>query len=174
MKKWMIVILILGLVGYAIFDFVTKDSGPDMAAGEGIKKGELAPDFELETLDGQAVKLSDYRGQKVMLNFWATWCPPCRAEMPDMQKVEENREDVTILAVNQVQTETNPDGIAPFLEELGVDFTVLLDENAFVGQMYEANALPLSYLINTDGSIHHIQQGPMNYDSMIKTFNEMH
>src|SRR5699024_11976097 len=87
-----------------------------MGQGEGLKKGDIAPDFELETLSGETVTLADYRGQKVMLNFWATWCPPCRAEMPDMQKVQDERDDVVILAVNQVQTESNPDNIAPFLD----------------------------------------------------------
>ncbi|HLR43341.1 MAG TPA: TlpA disulfide reductase family protein, partial [Pseudogracilibacillus sp.] len=157
-----------------IFDFVAKDKAPGMGQGEGLKKGDIAPDFELETLSGETVTLADYRGQKVMLNFWATWCPPCRAEMPDMQKVQDERDDVVILAVNQVQTESNPDNIAPFLHEIGVDFTVLLDENTFVGTMYQAKSLPLSYLINTDGTIEYIRNGPMNHDLMMKTFDDMH
>lgn len=174
MKKWIIIIIVVGLAGYAIVDFVVKDKETEVASNEGIEKGDIAPDFMLKTLSGEEVNLSDYRGKKVMLNFWATWCPPCRAEMPDMQKVHEDREDVVILAANQVHTESSPDDIAPFLDEMGIDFTVLLDENGVVGPMYHAKALPRTYLINSDGRIHHVQQGPMNYDTMIKTFNDMH
>ncbi|HLR66784.1 MAG TPA: hypothetical protein VK105_06535, partial [Virgibacillus sp.] len=64
MKKWIIVIIIVGLAGYAIFDFVAKDKAPGMGQGEGLKKGDIAPDFELETLSGETVTLADYRGQK--------------------------------------------------------------------------------------------------------------
>src|SRR5699024_1179865 len=94
LKKWIIVIVIAGLLGYAVYDFASTKGGtaekeePDT----GIEKGDMAPDFELETMDGETVKLSDFRGEKVMLNFWATWCPPCRAEMPDIQKFHENEE----------------------------------------------------------------------------------
>ncbi|WP_267902155.1 peroxiredoxin family protein [Lentibacillus cibarius] len=71
----------------------------------GLQKGNIAPDFELTTLEGEQVSLSDYRGQRVVLNFWASWCPPCKAEVPDLQKFYENK-DVEILAVNLTKTET--------------------------------------------------------------------
>ncbi|WP_343033610.1 TlpA disulfide reductase family protein [Virgibacillus ihumii] len=66
----------------------------------------ILPGFQLETLEGEKVKLSDFRGNPVMLNFWATWCPPCRAEIPDMEKLHQNK-DITILAVNLTKSEAN-------------------------------------------------------------------
>src|SRR5690625_3163943 len=89
----------------------------------GLDQGDLAPDFELNTLDGDTVKLSDFRGEKVMVNFWATWCPPCRAEMPDMQKFHEDK-DVVILAVDLTETEDDFDDIPEFIDEFGVTFRV--------------------------------------------------
>src|SRR5690625_1953509 len=100
------------MAGWAIYDFIIKedaesamiDESSTQTDGEnttdaefGLERGNLAPDFELETLDGETAKLSDFRGKPVLLNFWATWCPPCRAEMPDMQKFYEDK-DVVILA----------------------------------------------------------------------------
>src|SRR5699024_11611819 len=97
-KKWIIIIAVVGLLGYAVYDFFgnqTDESAEEEDANVGIEKGDMAPDFELETLDGGKVKLSDLRGEKVMINFSATWCPPCRAEMPDMDKLHENEEGTT-------------------------------------------------------------------------------
>ncbi|SDI57027.1 peroxiredoxin family protein [Natribacillus halophilus] len=129
MKKGILIVIVIGALGWAIFDFVMSSddsaeenntvlddsvqSPPTEGAEEsdesdefGLEEGEIAPDFELKTLDGETMRLSDYRGERVMLNFWATWCPPCRAEMPDMQKLYDE-EDVVILAVNMTETENN-------------------------------------------------------------------
>src|SRR5699024_7178323 len=112
----------------------------------GLEKGKLAPDFEVTTLDGEHVKLSDYRGERVMLNFWATWCPPCRAEMPDMQKVYE-KENVTILAVNMIETESNEEDVADFVKSYELTFPILIDENSNIMMDYRIQAYPTSYLI---------------------------
>src|SRR5690625_3213867 len=123
MKKWILVVVVVGLLGWAVYDFViSDDEAAEEAATEkddevGIEVGDTAPNFTLETLDGEEVKLSDYRGQKVLLNFWATWCPPCRAEMPDMQKYHEEDDDAVILAVNLTETEKSSTGVDEFLDE---------------------------------------------------------
>lgn len=79
---------------------------PNQKVGTGIKQGQYAPDVQLETIDGETVRLSDYRGQPVILNFWATWCPPCRAEIPDFQKLyDDEDQNVEILAINMTNTE---------------------------------------------------------------------
>src|SRR5699024_5486469 len=139
-KKWIIILALIGVVGWIISDFVmsnnTKkqsisESDNDISAIEseeetGLESGDLAPDFELKTVDGETVKLSDFRGEKVLLNFWATWCPPCRAEMPDMQKYHEDYDEGVILAVNLVETEQSMGQVEDFLTEYGITFQILL------------------------------------------------
>src|SRR5699024_9680896 len=130
MKKSIFIAIVLVMLGWAVYEFISSSNEQsdqeenkitaipeedtaeiDSTAVEesdeiATKKGELAPDYELTTLDGEQVKLSDYKGERVMLNFWATWCPPCRAEMPDMEKFQQNK-DVQVLAVNLTETEAS-------------------------------------------------------------------
>lgn len=186
MKKWVIIIVIVGLFGWATYDFIlgnmeekqleTQIENQELSnanAEVGLKKGQMAPDFELETIEGEKVKLSDYKGEKVLVNFWATWCPPCRAEMPDMQQFHEDYDDAVILAVNLAETELSPTNVEEFLDEYGVTFDVLSDTDSRVATIYNASVLPTSYLINTKGEIHNIAQGALNYDQMVQAFDEM-
>ncbi|MEI3612138.1 TlpA family protein disulfide reductase [Pseudogracilibacillus sp. SO30301A] len=174
MKKWIIIVVVVGLLGWAVYDFaINKETTQELDPDVGLEKGNLAPDFELETIDGETVKLSDFRGEKVMLNFWATWCPPCRAEMPDMQKFHEEHDEGVILAVNLTETENSPRNVVKFLEEYGISFTVLEDKNTTVGNIYRAQSLPTSYLINSEGKIHNIAVGPLNYELMVQEFEKM-
>ncbi len=183
MKKWILVVVVVGLLGWAVYDFVLSDSDTaeettteEKAAEEvGIEVGDTAPNFTLETLEGEEVKLSDYRGQKVLLNFWATWCPPCRAEMPDMQKYHEEDagDEVVILGVNLTSQENSMTGIEDFLDEYDISFIILSDKTETTAHIYDAFSLPTSYLINKDGSIHDIAVGPLNYELMIEKLDEM-
>ncbi len=174
MRKWIIIIIIVGLFGWAVYDFTSKQIAKNADPDIGIEKDNLAPDFELTTLDGETVKLSDYRVEKVLLNFWASWCRPCRSEMPDMQKFHETYDDVVILAVNLTETERSKTNVTNFLEEYEITFPVLLDNETVVGNIYNTRALPTSYLINSDGKIHNIATGPLNYESMVQEFDKMH
>ena len=170
MKKAIPIVIVIGMLGWAIFEFVNSSSG---AADEvGLERGKVAPDFEVTTLEGEQVKLSDFRGERVMLNFWATWCPPCRAEMPDMQKVYEE-EDVTILAVNMTETEINEEVVSDFVDELDLTFPILMDEESDVTFSYKIQAYPTSYMIDTNGRIQFITYGPMNHEQMMQQFNSM-
>src|SRR5699024_6456080 len=166
-SRWIIIVFIVGLVGWAVYDFAinsdAEQADPEANiehtdAETGLEKGNLAPDFELETIDGEEVKLSDYSGQKVLLNFWATWCPPCRAEMPDMQKYHEEKagDEVVILGVNLTSQENSMTGIEEFLDEYDISFTIVSDKTETTAHIYDAFSLPTSYLVNTDGSIHDI------------------
>lgn len=138
----------------------------------GLEIGNEAPDFELETLDGEKVKLSDYRGHPVMLNFWATWCPPCKDEIPDMQKFYEDN-DVVVLAVNLTDTEMSEKTVQKFADEFGITFPVALDVDSEASLLYRINPIPTSYMINADGIIIHKQYGAMTYDMMMKLLNKM-
>lgn len=143
---------------------------------EGLAKGEQAPDFELTTLDGEVVKLSDYQGQKVLLNFWATWCPPCRAEMPHMQTYfEEQAEDenVVILAVNLTTEDKGIEKVEDFVEEFGLEFSIPMDEEGDVGSTYQTVSIPTSYMIDTKGRIQNKVVGPMDLPMMEQLVEEM-
>lgn len=178
MKKWIIGIIVLGVVGWAIFDFASSDDAPENLSPSdsvGLDRGDKAPGFTIETLEGEEVKLADYQGQKVLLNFWATWCPPCRAEMPDMQKFYENDagDDIAILGVNLISEEQSMTGVKDFLDEYEISFPILVDDASSVAYLYKAHSLPTSYLINKDGTIHDVAVGPLNYELMVQKFAEM-
>lgn len=146
---------------------VTSDNGE-----EGLEIGNLAPDIQLKTLEGQDVYLSDYRGKRVMLNFWATWCPPCRAEMPDMEKFHQNT-DIEILAVNLIDTESSEKQVHDFIDDYNLTFSILLDEGNEAATIYRIQPIPTSYLINSDGTIHNKAFGALNYELMIQEFEKM-
>ena len=151
---------------------VSSEKGTGMTppnAPEGLKAGESMPDVELKTLDGKSVNLSDYKGEKIFLNFWATWCPPCRVEMPEMQEFHEKYGDeVHIIAVNATGTEKSVDKVKEFAEENGYTFTILLDEKNKATSKYRATALPTTYFIGADGVI----QTPRKVGPMTKSFME--
>ncbi|MCM3738950.1 TlpA family protein disulfide reductase [Oceanobacillus luteolus] len=145
----------------------TSVSGGMIAPAEsvGIQPGEIAPDFELETLDGAVVKLSELKGEKVILNFWATWCPPCKEEMPEMQEFyDKYGDDINVIAVNFKEKN---DKVAEFLNEYGYTFPSPLDSEGLVGHEYGVLTLPTTYFINSDGVIQEPRHvGPMTYEFM--------
>ncbi|WP_040227769.1 TlpA disulfide reductase family protein [Bhargavaea cecembensis] len=136
----------------------------------GIGQGQLAPDFTLKTLDGGEMTLSDLRGKKVILNFWASWCGPCRAEMPHMEKFftdEAEEAGVEIVAVNLSASERGNDekvmsNITGFVEEFGMTFPVLLDSDGQQGETYKVIAVPTTYFLDASGIIRQVVRGPMD------------
>jgi peroxiredoxin len=140
------------------------------AAASAPQAGFLAPDFSLQTTDGETYALSDLRGQAVLINLWATWCPPCRAEMPAIQKMYEEYQDqgLIVLAINStVQDEAS--AIAPFVSEYGLTFPVLLDETGAVATAYQLRSLPSSYFIGRDGVIREVVIGGPMSEALLRT-----
>ena len=125
--------------------------------------GGSAPALELKDLDGRAHRLADYRGRVVLINFWATWCGPCRDEMPSIQRLKEKLggRPFTVLAVNLDEPESR---IRKFLSEMKVDFTVLLDPERKVARAWDARILPASFLIGPGGRIHYSLVGELEWD----------
>jgi thiol-disulfide isomerase/thioredoxin len=110
---------------------------------------DLAPDFSLESLNGDSVSLSDYRGKAVMINFWATWCPPCRAEMPLIQDfADQFADELVVLAVNAGEHRGD---VAYFVEEHGFDLVFLLDPENSVATLFNVRGFPTTLFIDQQG-----------------------
>ncbi len=124
------------------------------------RAGSRAPDFSLTSLDGEMVRLSDLRGRPVLLNFWATWCGPCRVEMPHIQeRYERHSPDLLVLAIDM---DESAEIVAPFVSELGLSFPILLDPGGKVnGELYNVRGYPSSYFIDSEGVIRVVQIGLM-------------
>ncbi|MDL2310610.1 TlpA family protein disulfide reductase [Peptostreptococcaceae bacterium OttesenSCG-928-C18] len=122
---------------------------------EGFEVGDIAPDFNVKLLSGETVKLTDFRGKPVLLNFWATWCPPCQYEMPDFQKLyNEYGDNLIILAVNLGEAENE---VNTYIEENKYTYRIGLDEMAEI--KYPVLALPTTLLIDKEGKIKAFEEG---------------
>lgn len=133
----------------------------------GVAVGRRAPELQLETLEGDWVRLSGFRGQPVMINFWAVWCGFCRIELPGMQEVYEAYRDqgFVILAVD-VQEERSE--VKPFVDELGLTFPVLLDSKGEVSRSYRIRGLPTSYFVGQNGVIMGRELGPIDKEWIVR------
>lgn len=141
-----------------------------------VKKVVAASDFELQNMDEENVKLSDYKGKVVLLNFWATWCPPCIREMPSMEHLQQqiNTNDFKIIAVNQME---EPDDVFAFSGQLDIDptFEILFDHSSIVSQMYGVRGLPTTYLIDKRGNVRYRAVGGrlFNHPSVVAIINQL-
>src|SRR5579864_735493 len=115
-------------------------------------KGKQAPDFSLQDLDGKPVKLSDFRGKAVLLNFWATWCGPCKVEMPWFVELQKQYGPQGLEIVGVALDDSGKDAIEKFAKSMGVNYTILQGQDA-VGDAYGAIGLPTSYFIDRSGKI---------------------
>ncbi len=152
------VIFVLGLAALGWGRVPAEGSGADLPPAPII--GHPAPGFALQTLEGEALSLADLQGQPVVLNFWATWCGPCRAEMPELQRLHERLgpAGVVVLGVNQNET---PQAIANFRAELALDFPTVLDVRLGVSREYGVNSIPTTFFIDRQGVIRSLFIGPM-------------
>jgi len=139
---------------------------------EGVEIGDKAPDFMLETLDGETMQLSDFQGERVMINFWATWCPPCKQEMPDMERFYQEHDPV-ILSVNLTDEEMSTKQVGQFIQELELTFPILLDKEGEVGNLYRIQPIPTTYMVDAEGIIQFKSIGALSYEQMVKQFEQM-
>ncbi|TDQ40312.1 peroxiredoxin family protein [Aureibacillus halotolerans] len=138
-------------------------TGPDAEQIKStLKVGELAPDFSLKNADGETVRLSDYRGKPVLLNFWASWCEPCKEEMPVFQDYYESENpSVQLLTVNATTTERSKKDAVNFVRANGFTFPVVYDTKSEVIPDYRAYYLPVTFMIDADGKLTYERRGPL-------------
>lgn len=134
------------------------------------RAGFLAPDFTLTTADGDTVTLSALRGHPVIVNLWASWCGPCRAEMPALQRIHEAYQDtgLILLAVNATPQDSESAALA-FAAELGLTFPILFDTVGEASRLYELRALPSTYFIGPDGTIQEVVIGGPMAEALLRT-----
>jgi peroxiredoxin len=131
---------------------------PAFAAHATVTPSNGAPDFTLPTLGGPNVRLQEQRGQVVMINFWASWCGPCRDEMPQLARLYEKyrASGFTVLAVN---IDEDPKKAAGLAQQLGMRFPVLLDSGKQVSRLYDLSAMPSTVLVDRDGRVRYVHRG---------------
>lgn len=132
--------------------------------------GFPAPDFTLKTPKGEAYTLSELKGQAILVNLWATWCPPCRAEMPTIEKIYQEYKDqgFIVLAIDMTYQD-DPFAVVPFVDEFKLTFPILLDETSDVASAYQLRSLPSSYFINRAGIIQEVVIGGPMSETLLRT-----
>lgn len=163
-------LMIAGLLALGIYRYGPGDEAPDPASRAGNLLGAPAPDVTLTLLDGSTLRLADLRGQVVVLNFWATWCEPCKEEMPLFQTFAEagNADGIPIAILGVgVKARDTPDAIRGFIQDLGITYPIAHDgggDSPLVGPVEaafgKADFLPLTFIITPDGVVSHVQVGP--------------
>jgi len=148
-------LLLFGLTFLASLALV-QCVGPQQGSGE-AQIGQPAPTFQLEDLEGNQIALEQYRGKIVMLDFWATWCGPCRQSMPVLEELQARySDDLVLLAIN---LEESREQVRSFAAQENIRSKVLLDEQGEVGRAYRSMSIPMQVLIDPDGIVRYIQIG---------------
>ncbi|GEQ21802.1 thiol:disulfide interchange protein tlpA [Clostridium butyricum] len=194
MKKALIIAL--SLIGFSVYTIYNSDSSNSKSdssislvsdKNNAVKNNnsdepiEVTPnsiktkaiDFKLKDLNGNELSLSDLKGKKVFLNFWATWCPPCKAEMPEIEKLYQETKDSDLVIV-AVEIGEPLDTVNSFIDSNKYNFRVLIDPDQTVATKYNITSIPTSYFIDADGNIVYKHVGGMNIDQMkayIKTLD---
>jgi peroxiredoxin len=151
---WTIIIGVLLFVGYTYYN-----RNKEQNALEQIDRKIVAPDFELKDLEGKQVKLSDYRGKLVFLNFWATWCPYCVEEMPDLDRANKKLAKEGKAVILAVDSKESYQTVKDYVDKNNLSLPVLLDETGQVSAQYGVQGIPITFIINPDGTFYNAISG---------------
>lgn len=189
MKKNIGLIIVLALVITMVGTYIKKELDADQKISEqamgkevaldetvGLEKGNLAPDFTLYNLQGEPLTLSDLKGKRVVLNFWATWCPPCEAEMPHMQKYYEqykNEDNVEIVGVNLTYAREKVERVETFLKSYDITFPIVLEPDESVANQYRILTIPTTFMIDTEGRVQKKIEGPLDLDTLRENVTQL-
>lgn len=156
--------LFIGAASLAVLAFAFVMVWLQSSKYEPLTVGKAAPDFELPDLQDRRVRLSDFRGKVVFLNFWATWCKPCKEEMPSMEVLYRNFKDdgLVVLAVS-IDRVTTKDDIPPFVQSLDLSFPVLIDSWGQTDKRYKLMGVPETYIIDQNGILREKIIGPRDW-----------
>ena len=166
MRNNLIFFAIIALVAGAVYIVSSGGINSPGKATKSVVVGDIAPDFQLEDLKGNKVSLSNLRGKVVLVNFWATWCPPCIEEMPSMERLNEvmANDDFVMLAIN---TEESGRSVVPaFLEKTPYTFPILYDDEGVVQKRYGVFKFPESFIVGKDGAVVEKVIGPLDWSSV--------
>ena len=156
-----VILVFLGVAALVII-FALKQNNPYLKFSP-LRVGQPAPDFTLPGLDGKMVSLSDYRGQVVLVNVWATWCPPCVGEMPSMEKLYRALKGTNfeILAVSI--DALGKEAVAPFMKKYNLSFPALMDPDGTIKTLFQTTGVPESFIINQEGILIEKVIGPKDW-----------
>ncbi|WAM34544.1 TlpA family protein disulfide reductase [Caldicellulosiruptor morganii] len=154
-KSVIFIIVTAILVGLLIYQFVPQTKSKVKTNG--------AIEFTLKSVDGKEYSISNFRGRIVILNFFATWCPPCRAEIPDFERFHENNRDIVVVGIN-IQEDRNT--VKDFLKSMGVTYLVLLDRDGNISSQFGIDGIPTTFLLDESGKVIAKKVGMMTYDEL--------
>lgn len=155
-KNWNILIWVLAavIVMVAVYTVYNKNKSSVQPEIKQLEERSAAPDFTLKDLDGNDVKLSDFRGKVVFLNFWATWCPYCVEEMPDLQKANDTLAKEGKAVILAVDVAENSEIVKKYVSDKKLSLKVLLDTDGRIADIYKVTGIPITFIINRDGTIY--------------------
>jgi len=170
------IMLVVGVIGY-IGGKVSNNgnvNNQQVSGSSAPEENANAPDFSLKTINNTTVRLSDYRGKVVFLNFWATWCPPCRMELPAMEKLYEKLKNQPFIIIAVNMDNGDPVAVKNFVQSMNLTFPVLLDDDN-VSKIYKVNAIPTTFIIRKNGTIDSIVNGARQWDdpAYINAFDKL-
>ncbi len=171
---WALVVLSLATLGLGLWLWQAERQEVAAQARPGAGAVRPAPDFALYTVDGRLLRLRELRGQVILLNFWATWCPPCKAEMPDLDALQRQYGQARGFTVIGVNLEESQAVVAAFGREHDISFPLVLDaDGAVTNGLYQVRGFPTSMIIDRAGNIRDVRRGQIRREAMVQRLNRV-